>query len=82
VEVVLLLLLLLQVVVVLLVVVVYDLLVHVQDELLGLVFEELLKLLGGLLVGHEPVLLGRVETTQFLALFNLFYREEPERIVT
>ncbi|TNN45437.1 hypothetical protein EYF80_044383 [Liparis tanakae] len=57
------LLLLLQVVVVLLVVVVHDLLVHVQDELLGLVFEELLKLLGGLLVGHEPVLLGRVDTT-------------------
>lgn len=38
------------------VVLVHDLLVHIMSELLGLVFEELLKLLGGLLVRDKPVL--------------------------
>lgn len=43
-------------VMVVVVVVIHDLLVHVMDKLLGLVFEELLKLLGGFFVCHEPVL--------------------------
>lgn len=41
---------------VIMVVLIHDLLVHVTGKLLGLVFEELLKLLGGLFVCHKPVL--------------------------
>lgn len=38
------------------VVLIHDLLVHIMSELFGLVFEELLELLGGLLVRDKPVL--------------------------
>lgn len=46
---------------VIMVVLIHDLLVHIMDKLLGLVFEELLKLLGGLFVCHKPVLLREEE---------------------
>lgn len=41
---------------VVMVVLIHDRLVHVMDKLLGLVFEELLKFLGGFFVCHKPVL--------------------------
>lgn len=49
---------------VMMVVLINSLLIHIVENLFGLVFKELLKLLGGLFVGHKPVLLRSTQVKQ------------------